>query len=103
MPVFRVLHERRRIVEARVRSEYHREGNCAKCGEHPRWVWVHYGCNTFEGFNVEEFKNVADTMVVASPEKAGVGGSTPSLATIKSVSVPETWVTERSLRDPSST
>jgi hypothetical protein len=30
-----------------------------------------------------------------SPEKAGVGGSTPSLATIFSRSNPETWVTER--------
>jgi hypothetical protein len=33
---------------------------------------------------------------VRSPEKAGVGGSTPSLATILFMSVPETWVTERS-------
>ncbi len=45
---------------------------------------------------VKLLKDKGDTLVVRSPEKAGVGGSTPSLATMFSVSVPETWVTERS-------
>jgi len=35
-------------------------------------------------------------VIESSPEKAGVGGSTPSLATILNLSVPETWITERS-------
>jgi len=33
-------------------------------------------------------------LIEYSPEKAGVGGSTPSLATISLGSNPETWVTE---------
>jgi hypothetical protein len=40
---------------------------------------------------VKLLKNKADKAVVRSPEKAGVGGSTPSLATIIPKNLAEIW------------
>ena len=53
----------------------------ARCGEHLRWLWVRFGCNTFAASDAQCFGLESVTLVEVSPEKAGVGGSTPSLAT----------------------
>jgi len=41
--------------------------------------------------NVKLLKSNGDLLIEASPEKAGVGGSTPSLATIIPKSLVEIW------------
>jgi len=60
-----------------------------------QFSWVRYGSNNFgqnEGTEVKDCNHLGSGEY--SPEKAGVGGSTPSLATMFSRSDPETWFTE---------